>query len=423
MKTIRIIYLLIFAFNAITLFSNTKGNTNNFTEKHLEFLGIEIDGTIFSFIKKMESVGFSYNEYESSRLPKGQIKLEGCYNTHNADLTIFYNRKSSIVYKLELSVLFDSLEKAQQYLRISIDEIENKYTYITEHDLEDATSMHYVYRIMQNVGSQVNGTIKINPTTSYLINEKGDIVGSKPLIEIVVEDSYNSSLLTPSTTAPSVTFGLIANDSSFFKKNYEWAMNYKRNYCYEEYKFRLDRIMNCYKYNYGVPEEFKDKEEEIEKEIMAIDKYKFCTIKTAYSKCSTVYRFENTQPEGLGFIVYELGGVGDYIKLNAHKITQNISLLEKLKELYNLRRSEVSSTYSPYRSETIDLIPVTYGKDNYSEGFGSIHWEEVKLSVKFVWEKDDGLQLEVSHGGTSILSFCSINDIDEYIDFLKSSLL
>ena len=129
MKTIRIIYLLIFAFNAITLFSNTKGNTNNFTEKHLEFLGIEIDGTIFSFIKKMESVGFSYNEYESSRLPKGQIKLEGCYNTHNADLTIFYNRKTSIVYKLELSVLFDSLEKAQQYLRISIDEIENKYTY------------------------------------------------------------------------------------------------------------------------------------------------------------------------------------------------------------------------------------------------------------------------------------------------------
>lgn len=422
MKTIRLIYLLIFAFTAITLFANTKGNTKNYTEKHLEFLGIEIDGTISSFIKKMESVGFSYNEYESTRLPKGQKKLEGCYNAHEAGLTIFYNRKTSLVYKLELSVHFDSLENAQRYLWTSIDEIENKYTYITEHDLTDPTSMHYVYRIMQKDGSQVNGTIQINPTTSYIINEKGEIVGSNPLIQIVVEDSYNSSLLTPSTTEPSVSFGLIANDSIFFKKNFEWAMNYKRNHCYEGYKFRLDWIMNCYKYDYGVPEEFKDKEAEIEKEIIAIDKFKFGTIKTAYSKGSTVFRFENTQTAGLDFIVYKLSGWYNYIKLNADQIAQNISLLEKLKELYNLRKSEISSTYSPYRSETIDLIPVTFGEENYSEGFGSVQWKEVKLSVKFVQE-DDGLKLEVSHKYTPVLSFRSINDINEYIDFLKSSLL
>lgn len=423
MKATRGIILLILVFNAITLFANTNVNTKSLTGKHIEFLGLEIDGTISTFIKKMESVGFSYNEYESSRLPKGQASFKGCYNTYDAGLTVFYNRKTFLVYKLELNVHFDSQEKAQRYLQTSINEIENKYTYIADHDLKDATSLHYIFRIMSKGSPKVIGSIKINPTTSYLINEKGEIVDSNPLIEIVVEDSYNSSLLTPSTTEPSVNFGLIANDSSFFKKNYEWAMNYKKNYCYQGYKFRLDWIMNCYKYDYGVPEEFKDKEDEIEREINSIDSYKFCTIETAYSGGSSVYRFENKQANGLDFIIYELGGWGKYIKLNAQQIAVNIALFEKLKELYNLRKSEIASNSSQYRSEKIDLIPVTYGEEKYSEGFGSVHWKEVKLSVKFVQEKENGLKLEVSHGYTPVLSFRSINDIDEYIDFLKRTML
>lgn len=420
MKATRGIILLVLVFNAITIFANTNVITNGFTGKHLEFLGLEIDGTISTFIRKLESVGFLYNEYKSSRLPKGQASFNGCYNTYDAGLTVFYNRKTSLVYKLKFNVHFDSQEKAQLYLQTCIDEIEKKYTYLTEHDLKDATSLHYIFRIISKGSPQVMGSIKINPTTSYLINEKGEIVDSNPLIEIVVEDSYNSFLLTPSTTEPSVTFGLIANDSSFFKKNYERAMNYKKNYCYQEYKFRLEWIMNCYKYNYGVPEEFKDKEDEIEREINSIDSYKFCTIETAYSGGSSVYRFENKQTSGLDFIIYDLGGWGKYIKLNAMQITENILLFEKLKDLYNLRHSEISLDYSQFRSEKIDLIPVTYGEE--TEEFGSVHWEDVKLTVQFVQDKDSGLKLKISRDYFPVLSFRSINDIDEYIDFLKRTL-
>lgn len=420
MKMTRAIYLLLSFFCTIEIISNTLDGKNCVTKNHLDFLGIEIDGKSTDFQRKLESIGFIYNEYESNSLPKGQVKYAGCYNTHDVEATIFYNRKTAIVYKLELSAHFSLPEMAQLYLQSCINEIEKNYLYLPEHDIEDPTSMHYVYKIIRRDSSKIIGTIKINPTSSYLISGEGEIVGMNPTIEIVIEDSYNSSLLTPSTTEPSVHFGLIASDSCFFRKNYEWAMNYKKNHCYQECKFRLDWILNCYKYDYGVPKEFKDKEDEIEREIISIDSAFFCTIKTAYMGGSDVYRFAKTQATGLDFIIYGLGGWGKYIKLNTKQIEENIALFEKLKDLYNLRKNELS--FGSFKSEKIELIPVTYGEEKYSEGFGSIHWKEVKLSVQFVSDKEKELKLEVALGHTPVLSFLSISDIAEYMNFLKKTL-
>lgn len=419
MKIPMIIYLLLFTLCTIDIAANTKNKTNFAREDHLDFLGIMIDGKIATFHDKIKNAGFVYNKYESNKLPNGQIKYDGFYNSHDVDLTIYYNRKTEIVYKLELTAHFDSLEMAQIFLDSCIYNVENNYSYLSNHDLEDSKSMHYRYGILSN-NKNVVGNINIDPTYSYLIDEKGKIVGTSPTIIIVYEDYYNSSILTPSTTEPSVTFGIIANDSSFFMKNYEWAMNYKKNNLYKEYKFRLDWILNCYKYNYGVPDAFIDKEEEIEKEILSIDSFKYGTIKTANQGGSDVFRFLIPFTQTLDFIVYELGGWHRYIKLNTAQIKENIIIFDKLIGLYKLRSDELSVQPDYFRSEELDLIPVTYGEEKLSEGFGHVDWKDIKLTVKFVYDEDKKLRLEVFHDYTHVLIFNSVNDIVEYRDFLKA---
>lgn len=419
MKIPMIIYLLLFTLCTIDIAANTKNKTNFAREDHLDFLGIMIDGKIATFHDKIKNAGFVYNKYESNKLPDGQIKYDGSYNSHDVDLTVYYNRKTEIVYKLELTAHFDSLEMAQIFLDSCIYIVESNYSYLPDHDLEDSKSLHYRYGILRN-NKDIVGNINIDPTYSYLIDEKGEIVGTSPTIMIVYKDCYNSSLLKPSTTEPSVTFGIIANDSCFFMKNYEWAMNYKKNNCYKEYKFRLDWLLNCYKYNYGVPDAFKDKEEEIEKEILSIDSYKCGTIKTAYQGGSDVFRFLNPLTQTLDFIIYELGGWNRYIKLSAAQIKENIILFDKLIELYRLRTEELPVQPESFRSEELELIPITYGEEKLSEGFGHVDWKDIKLTVKFVYNEDKKLRLEVFRDYTHVLIFNSINDIAEYRDFLKA---
>lgn len=94
MKIPMIIYLLLFTLCTIDIAANTKNKTNFAREDHLDFLGIMIDGKIATFHDKIKNAGFVYNKYESNKLPNGQIKYDGFYNSHDVDLTIYYNRKT-----------------------------------------------------------------------------------------------------------------------------------------------------------------------------------------------------------------------------------------------------------------------------------------------------------------------------------------
>lgn len=74
--------------------------------QHLSFMGIPINGTITSFQSKLTQKGFkpsSSNKY----LPLGVRKFEGYFTNKSADVIVFYNNQTKLVYMCR--VIFDRI--------------------------------------------------------------------------------------------------------------------------------------------------------------------------------------------------------------------------------------------------------------------------------------------------------------------------
>lgn len=67
------------------------------TQKHLEFMGIPLTGTIDAFQKKLVAKGCSVSA-ENEFAPAGWRYFEGTFAGKKAEITVWYNERSKIVY-------------------------------------------------------------------------------------------------------------------------------------------------------------------------------------------------------------------------------------------------------------------------------------------------------------------------------------
>ena len=395
-----------------------------FSQTHLKFVGIPIDGTITQFQTKLSTKGFKHNKAESANAPVGQRVFNGLFRSRNAELTVFYNRKTLIVYKVEVGVSSKSMPVMQSFLDKSIRDIESTYKFTTNHDVDDPTSMHYRYSIFQD--EKNIGSITINPTTSYLIDNNGQIVGSEPLVEYVYEDKVNTDALTPSTREPKLLRNLVLSDENFFNKNVVWAANFKQNGCFASYIFRLNWLLDCYKLNCGVPAQFVDKEQDIEDAILEAETYAFAEMPTAYSKeITTVYKLTaSNNPQKIEGLTYMVNSDMMFIRLNKSQIAKQIEILKQLKSRYNTKNNTLTNKErNNYWTEKIDLtLPATLGKDRLTNGFGDIKWDDKLLTIRFAYHERVGLKVEVLDDYMDVLCFWNTNMIDNYINILEYAL-
>lgn len=86
--------------------------------QHLSFMGIPINGTITSFQSKLTQKGFkpsSSNKY----LPLGVRKFEGYFTNKSADVIVFYNNQTKLVYMCR--VIFDRIYNSKDDAREAFD--------------------------------------------------------------------------------------------------------------------------------------------------------------------------------------------------------------------------------------------------------------------------------------------------------------
>lgn len=84
--------------------------------QHLKFMDIPLDGTITQFQQKLVAKGVKYDKTLSAQLPAGARAFLGDFAGEKADIFIFYDPKSKIVYKAKAVVSY-----------VTEDICENKY--------------------------------------------------------------------------------------------------------------------------------------------------------------------------------------------------------------------------------------------------------------------------------------------------------
>lgn len=126
-----------------------------FSQHHLTFMGLPIDGTITSFQNKLIKKGLrpsSSNKY----LPLGVRLFEGYFTNESAKIYVFYNNKSKIVYMCR--VVFDYLYNSKSDARVDFASYKaalgNKYDAVSfvhddMQDKENDYSDAYNWLVMQ----------------------------------------------------------------------------------------------------------------------------------------------------------------------------------------------------------------------------------------------------------------------------------
>ena len=67
--------------------------------QHLKFMDIPLNGTITQFQQKLTAKGVKYDKTFSAQLPSGARAFSGDFAGEKADIFIYYDPKSKIVYK------------------------------------------------------------------------------------------------------------------------------------------------------------------------------------------------------------------------------------------------------------------------------------------------------------------------------------
>lgn len=399
----------------------------NMKAQHLRFSGIPIEGSITSFQSKLSTKGIRINQAKSSDAPVGQRIFNGKFQGYNSEITVFYNRKTKDVYKVEVEIESSKKEVIQGILDRAIKTIEQKYAYNALHDLEDGTKLHFQYYIYPTKESEdCSGIIHIKPSYAYYIpnnaNEGQRLQFASYIITFVYEDAINTSALTPSTTEPKSLRSFTCGTPENFSKFLLWADNYRKNECYEKCIYYLQRVLDYYKYG-CVPQGMDDYEEVLDQAIIAFQSRKIGTIKTAYHKeFANVFFISDETTNSFKYIEFGVNSDMYQIKLDASDIATQISVLEELKQAYVEKKTSIAGIQlNDYWRENIDLsMPALLGYDRLRDGFGDIEWRKLNLTMRFT-QFNQQLRVEVNFDEyKEIFLFCNETEIDNYLFFLKS---
>jgi len=111
--------------------------TSKKVDNHLKFMGFELDGSINDFQKKLFTKGLQISP-DNSSLPVGQRSYRGVFSGNEADIVVWYNPRTKIVYRAKaiikrkgknlieqlqsnirakLNVKYESAEKSQELVK------------------------------------------------------------------------------------------------------------------------------------------------------------------------------------------------------------------------------------------------------------------------------------------------------------------
>lgn len=149
-----------------------------FSQNHMKFMGVPIDGNVHSFCQKLISKGFVKD--------KGNVQnaycLIGRFYDEDANIQVDYDPNNNIVYSVTVYIIKNSLITAYPVQRDILKAIENKYKY--EKKTISPELYQYEYYIYED--SNFTGMIQ-----TFIVDSKTIPTTKEAMISITYTDVDN----------------------------------------------------------------------------------------------------------------------------------------------------------------------------------------------------------------------------------------
>ena len=115
-------------------------------EEHMKFMGIPLNGSITQFHSKLVAKGLKYDAEASKRIVAGCRKYEGVFSNEKAEIYVYYNEKTKVVYRAKAVIEYMNKEKGETKLKDFEYSLKNKYpnAFITHDEYEGHPSITVV---------------------------------------------------------------------------------------------------------------------------------------------------------------------------------------------------------------------------------------------------------------------------------------
>lgn len=95
---------------------------------HMRFMGIPLDGTINSFQSKLATKGITPDVQFNKQSDPGVRGFNGSFAGHKAEIYVYYDAKTSIVYRAKACINSEYKNTAEQTYNTFKSKIQNKYS-------------------------------------------------------------------------------------------------------------------------------------------------------------------------------------------------------------------------------------------------------------------------------------------------------
>lgn len=96
-------------------------------QQHLKFMGIPLDGTVDNFALKLKAKGVTYDAAKSKTAGPGNRVFNGTFVGEDAEIVVFYNNKSKIVYGAAVELQYSTVETAHTPFVNLTEQLQQKY--------------------------------------------------------------------------------------------------------------------------------------------------------------------------------------------------------------------------------------------------------------------------------------------------------
>lgn len=138
--------------------------------EHMKFMGIPLTGTITQFQSKLQAKGMKYDKTTSQLFPAGIRAFKGSFAGEKADVYVYYDPTTKIVYRAKAVVGYYSESLCEQKYDEMKSMLSTKYSdaYETSDYREGHEVYHYVTYELKNEEVKIFGTIDLYVTNAEL---------------------------------------------------------------------------------------------------------------------------------------------------------------------------------------------------------------------------------------------------------------
>jgi hypothetical protein len=114
---------------------------------HMKFMGIPLDGTINSFQNKLSAKGITPDDKLNKSLQVGVRGFKGNFAGHEAEIFVYYDAKSKIVYRAKACIESEIKNVAEQNYNTIKSQLKDKYydkSIIDTDTYEGHESLHFL---------------------------------------------------------------------------------------------------------------------------------------------------------------------------------------------------------------------------------------------------------------------------------------